>query len=390
MKFSCAKKDFVKALTDISKAALFHTLPILEGVCIEAGSDSVTLTCYNLEFGLTATIAATVTEIGKAVVTAGDLRKLTKNMTGGTLNITSKTEEKPSCVEGNEPFILLLLDLSDGNARFTIAGMNADDYPPLPEISQTKEFFVPQCTLKSMLDQTLYAVAKVDTKPIHTGVLFDLAGGKLNLVSVDGFRLALRQETVNSNEEMSFVVPGSCLSNVAKLLSTKDKANAKILADRKYVIIEFDKYRAFSRLLDGEFLNYKGTIPSPSGKYVVIPVKELSNATSRAIQISGSGKNSRRLPLQVAFGSDEINLSISTSSGEYSEDIRCESVGIGTDMIMGVIPNFLLDVLKILDCEKLRVELGSELSPMKLIPIDGDEKFVHLVLPFNLKRKQAA
>jgi len=390
MKFSCAKKDLVKTLTDISKAAVCSALPVLERVYIETGTDSVTLTCYNLEFALMATIPATVAQTGKIVVTSGGLRKMAKKMTGDILTITGLIEERAPAAEGKKPFVSYLIELSDDYARFKMTGMDADDYPQIPEIGQTKELDIPQCTLRSMLDQTLYAVAKVDAKPIHTGVLFDLAGGKLNLISVDGYRLALRQETVDSNDKISFVVPGLCLSNMVKLLSAKDKANARILTDSKYVIIEFGNYRAFSRLLVGDFMDYKGTIPNPTGKYVVLPVKELYNAIDRAIQISGSEKSSRRSPLRMVFGSDEISLAINAQTGEYAEEIRCESFGMDTEMIMGVIPNFLMDVLKILDCDKLRVELGSELSPMKLIPTDGDEKFVHLVLPFNLKRRQAA
>lgn len=390
MKFSCAKKDLVKALTDISKAAVYHTLPILEAVCIETGTDSVTLTCYNLEFALMATIPATVTQTGKIAVTAGGLRKMAKKMTGDILTITGVVNEKPPAAEGKEPVVSYLIELSDDYARFKMTGMEADDYPTIPEIGSTKEFSIPQCTLRSMLDQTLYAVARVDTKPVHTGVLFDLADGMLHLVSVDGYRLALRQETLDSSEEVSFVVPGSCLSNMVKLLSAKDKANVRILADGKYVIAEFGDYRVFSRLLDGEFMDYKGVIPNPTGKYVILPIKALYNAVGRAIQACGGDKNSRRSPLRMALGSDEISLAINAQTGKYAEEIGCESSGMDTEMIMGVVPNYLLDVLKILDCDKLRVELGSELSPMKLIPTDGNESFVHLVLPIKLKNAQAA
>ena len=106
MKFSCTKKDLVKTLTDISKATMNHAIPILEGVYIEAGADSVTLTCYNLEFALKATIPATVTQIGKTVVTANGLRKMAKKMTGDILTITARREEKPPTSEGGKPFIL--------------------------------------------------------------------------------------------------------------------------------------------------------------------------------------------------------------------------------------------------------------------------------------------
>ena len=390
MKFSCTKKDLVKALTDISKATANHTIPILEGVQIKTGADNVTLTCYNFEFALMATIPAAVTQVGKIVVTAGGLRKLAKKISGDTLTITARYKENPPASEGGKPVILHLIELSDEYARITITGMDADDYPPMPEIGQPKELNVPQCTLRSMLDQTLYAVAKADTKPIHTGVLFDLSDGRLSLISVDGYRLALRQEQVNSSEKMSFVVPGLCLSNMVKLLNTKDKANARILMDGKYVIIEFGHYRVFSRLLDGEFMDYKGAIPNPTGKYVVLPVKELSNAISRVIQISSNEKNSRRSPLRMVFSPDKISLDINVLNGEYVEEIGCGSFGMDNEMTTGVIPNYLLDVLKIMDCDKLRVEFGSEFSPLKLVPTDGDERFIHLVLPFRLKSKQAA
>lgn len=390
MEFRCEKKALVKTLTDISKAAAKSTVPILEGVHIETGADSVTLTCYNLEFGLTATIPATVAQHGKAVAKAGGLLKLAKKMTGNSLAITARTEERPSYSEGEKPFLLYRIELSDGPARFTISGMDAADFPQMPELGEMTELIVPQHILKSMLSQTLYAMAKTDTKPIQTGILFDLADGLLNLVSVDGYRLALRREKVESGGHISFVVPGPCVSNLAKLLSAKGGANTEILTDGKYVAIKFGNYRVFSRLLDGEFMDYMGAIPKPSGKYAIFSVRELTSAIDRAIQISGDSRNIHQIPLRVVFGSGKISLSINAQSGEYYEEIGCNSYGLDEDQRMGFNASQLMDSLKSLGCETVRVELNTPLSPVRFVPVDVDVKFVHLLVPLRLKNDMAA
>jgi len=389
MELSFVKSILVKKLTDISKAAgRLCSVPILEGVYIEAGDDGVMLTCYNLEFGLTATIPAVVTQKGSAVVSASGLLKLAKTMTGDTLTISAKTEEKPSPEEGTAPYKYYLVELSNGSARFTVAGMDVESYPQMPEIGEAKEFSIPQRTLRSMTGQTLYAVAKSDARPVHMGALFDLADGLLKLVTVDGYRLALRREKVESSEQMSFVVPSLFLSNLVKLLNAKDESNARISASDKYVIFEFGEFKAFSRLLDGEFLKYNESIPGSSGKYIVSNVKELTSALDRAVQISRNA--SAKVPLRMLFCSDKVCLTLNTHSGEYYEEISCESHGIAQDMLMGFDVSYMMDALKSLDCDNVRMEFSSVYSPLKLVPTDGEECFVHLVLPVRLKDQQAA
>lgn len=390
MEFRCAKKALVKTLTDVSKAAVKGPIPILEGVSIETGLDSVTLTCYNLEFGLTAIIPATVAQHGKAVITAGVLLGRAKKMTGDTLAITARTEEYPSSKEGDKPLLLHRIDLSDGFARFTISGMDAEDFPQMPGLGDVTELIVPQHTLKSMLGQTLYAVAKADTRPIQTGILFDLADGLLNLVSVDGYRLALRREKVESGGHISFVVPGPCVSSLAKLLNAKGGTNAEILTDGKYVAIEFGSYRAFSRLLDGEFMDYMGAIPKPSGKYSIFSVRELKSALGCAIQISGTGKNFLRIPLRMVFGPRKASMAIRSRNGEYFEEVGCNSHGIDDEITMGFNADKLMDCIKALDCNEVRAEVSSPLSPIKLLPVDNDGSFAHLLVPVLLKNEQAA
>lgn len=390
MEFRCEKKALVKTLIDVSKAAVKSTLPILEGVSIETGPDSVTLTCYNLEFGLTATIPATVAQHGKAVAQAGRLLTLAKKMTGDTLMITARTEERPSYREGEKPYLLHWIDLSDGPARFTISGKDAEDFPQMPELGDVTALIVPQHTLKSMLGQTLYAFAKTDAKPIHTGILFDLSDGLLSLVSVDGYRLAVRREKVESGEEISFVVPDLCVSTLAKLLSAKGEANAEILTDGTYVNIAFGNYRAFSRLLSGDFMDYQEKTSDASGKYVIFPVRELISALDRALQVCRDSKTIHRIPLHAVFGSDKFSLSINAPSGEYFEEFSCKSYGLDEDLSMGFDASKLMDSLKSLDCDEVRVEVSSPLLPIKLVPVDDNGRFAHLLVPVLLKNKQAA
>ncbi len=176
MKFKCGKLQLANSLTSVQKAvAQRSTIAALEGVLINCTEDNIELCGYNTEMGITTSIKATVQEKGKIVVNGHLLTEIIKKLPSDVVEI-----------ESNEN---LAVKISCGQSKFELIGIDAKEFPELPDISQAESFKVPAGILKSMIKQTIFAVADTDSKPVHTGTLFDIKNKILSLVSVDGYRL---------------------------------------------------------------------------------------------------------------------------------------------------------------------------------------------------------
>jgi DNA polymerase-3 subunit beta len=226
------------------------SIPALEGIKIQARDGRLTLSGYDMEAGITTTLQADVQEEGEIVLTARLFAEMIRKMAGGTISV--KVGDK------------YLTEVTSGITEFTILGIPADEFPELPQVEQGEALELEQEILKSMIDQTLFAVAVTDSKPVHMGSLFDLEESGLSVVSVDGYRLAMRTSPLASGRSFSFVVPGKVLSEVSKMLDSGAEEPARLMVSGRHIVFSIDGYSIISRLLEGEFLDYKKSIPQSS------------------------------------------------------------------------------------------------------------------------------
>lgn len=366
MKILCERQALVDAVSNVQRAvAAKSALPALEGILLRAFGSSLFLAGYDMELGITTTIEAEVAEPGEVVLTAKLFSEIIRKLPGDEVSLV--------CNEKNNATI------RSGNSEFSIIGFSSEDYPELPSISDGAAITVPQDMLKSMIRQTLFAVAQTDTRPVHTGVKFELENGVLKLIAVDGSRLAIRSETVKSNEQLNFVVPGKTLSEVLKLLNDTDET-LYLTVGMRHIILEIGGYSVFSRLLDGEFLPYRKAIPTETTTTVRIKTRTLIDAVDRASLVINDRLKS---PLICRFKDDEISLSCITSLGSANDSIPADIDGRQEEM--GFNSRFLLDALRNAECDEVVIELSGAQSPMKVVPVSGDN-FLFLVLPVRLKR----
>ena len=247
MKFTVNKSDIAEAVSNIQRAVSTKTsIPALEGILLSATETGLELCAYDLELGITTVIPAFVMEPGKAVLSAKLFSDIVRRTPAET--VTVSVDEKN------------MATLESGYSRFSIIGIPAEEFPELPKLSDSTQISLPGALLKSMIRQTLFAIAESDAKPIHQGSLFSLENGILDVVSVDGYRLAVRREPVDFSEDLSFVVPGKTLSELLKLIKDSEEP-VEISAGRRHILFKIDNYTVISSLLEGEFLNYKAAIP---------------------------------------------------------------------------------------------------------------------------------
>lgn len=365
MHIICTKQPLVDAVANVSRAVSSkNTLAALEGVLLKAKNGKLFLTGYDLELAIS-------TEIDVKVIDEGDIVLSAKLF----LDMIRRMPSEEICISSNEKMLTVI---KGSMTEYTILGIPASEFPELPSVAQTTTITVQQATLKNMIGQTLFAIAISDSKPVHTGSKFDVLDGELNVVSVDGYRLALRKEKVNFDGELSFIVPGKSLSEVAKLLKDED-IPIELNVSKRHIIFTIGVYHVVSRLLEGEFLDYKAAIPSGGTTVIKIATRELIGAIERAsLLISDNIKS----PLRMFFDEGLIKISCSTAIGKAYDEILCKQSGDNVEI--GFNSRYMLDALKASEGDEVQLLISGSLSPIKLVPPEGDS-FVFLVLPVRLK-----
>lgn len=365
MKIICDKALLTEAVANVSRAvSAKNTVAALEGILIKAYGGSVQLTGYDLDLAITTSITADVIKEGELVLTAKILLDMIRRMPHNS--VTIDCDEK------------LLTQVQGGSTEYTILGIPAQEFPELPSVTQGDSVSVEKTTLKNMIDQTLFAAATTDSKPAHMGARFDIEETSMNVVAVDGFRLALRHEPLKASGAYHFTVPSKSLQEVSKLIK-EDEGKIEMQISRRHISFQIGEYCMVSRLIEGEFLDYKAAIPNAGKTMVRISAKELVSSIERtSLLISDAVKS----PLRMRFAGNAVELSCATSLGKAHDEITCEMQG--EEVEIGFNSRYLLDALKASGCDVLRIELNGPFSPVKILPLEGED-FVFLVLPVRLK-----
>ncbi len=365
MQITVNRSDMTEAVSNIQRAVSSKTsVPALEGILLTAQEENLELCAYDLELGMTTVIPAKVKEPGKAVLSAKLFSDIVRKTPADTISID--VDEKN------------MATIESGVSRFSIIGIPAEEFPEFPKVDDGKNISLAGSVLKSMIRQTVFAVAESDAKPIHQGSLFSMDDGLLDVVAVDGYRLAKRTESIDFKEKLSFVVPGKTLSEVLRLLKDSEELIG-LYAGKRHIIFKIDNYTVISSLLEGEFLNYKATIPSGSKTTVVMRSREAIESVERVSLLINDRIKS---PIRCVFSNSEIKLLCTTSMGRASDQISASMEG--EELEIGFNNRYLLDALRNTECDEIKVGLSGPLSPMTISPKEG-ESFLFLVLPVRLK-----
>ena len=275
----------------------------------------------------------------------------------------------------------MVVHLHCGDADFNIMGLSAADYPELPEVEDEYSVSLQQKTLRSMIEETLFAVSTNESRPVHTGSLFEISEDGLTVVSVDGFRLAVRKEPLEkvNGGYFSFVAPGSALSEVEKICDDVEDL-ASITLGKRHILFEVGTTQLICRRLEGEFLDYKNAVPRKNPISVVADTKELIQSIDRvSVVISEKLKS----PVRCLFENDRVLLSAKTANGE-AKDV-CRLAGDGGELEIGFNNRYLMEALRYAPADTVKIELNTGVSPAVIVPTEGEERFLYMVLPVRLK-----
>ena len=366
MKFSCEKALLSAAVSVTSRAvAVKSSIPAMEGILIEAGSE-LRLTGYNLETGIQARVPSEITQTGSLVLPARLFGEIVRNLPDDMVVVSSQE---------------YTVHIQCGPSKYKILATDAEEFPELPSVDQQNSLTIGQNVLRSMISQTLFAVSDNESRPVHTGSLFEIEGDSLTVVSVDGYRLALRREKVDERtgaDAFSFVVPGAALGEVEKICSGEEPVT--VIQGARHILFRTGDNLLVCRRLEGEFLAYRNAIPRNNTIQVECAGRALLTSIDRVSLIISEKLKS---PLRCVFGDGMVNITTKTAIGDAAD--QCPIEGDGQGLEIGFNNKYLKDALKAAPAERLRLEFTSGVAPCVILPAEGEENFIYMVLPVRLK-----
>ncbi len=370
MKFVCEKDKILKALNSVIKAvASKTTMPILEGILIQTNDNEIKFTTYDLEIGIEYIMNSNVIEQGNTVVNAVMFSEIIRKLPDTDINITLNDNN--------------LLVIECEGSLYKLATMNPEEFPELPQISVENSITIEQNILKSIIRKTIFAVSIEENRPIFTGCLFQTVGNKLNVVAVDGFRLAWNSTTlINNKNDFSAVIPGKTLNEVNKIILDSFD-NITIGVSKNQALFEMDNCKIVTRLLDGEFLNYSNVIPENWETRIRINKNSLQDCFERISLISASStEKEKKYPVKVLIDIGKVTISCTNQTGDAKEELYVSTEGMNLEA--GFNPKYFLDALKVIEDEEVYVDFGSNISPCVIRPVEEGD-YTYMILPIRLK-----
>lgn len=366
MRFTCEKTALNEAVSICSHAVgAKGTSPVMEGLLLEVAS-SVTISGFNYKTAIQKTIEADVAQMGSVVLNAKILSDIVRRLPSDTVEITVDDR--------------LMATIRGGASEFNLIASDPQEFPELPSVDEAESFQLPSSLLREMISGTLFAVGDNENKPIITGSLVEIENRTFRMVSVDGYRLAVRQEEIEIDDaaKFSFVVPGESLKDLFRILPDDDQM-CTVYPQKKHALFSFDNTRMTTRLLEGEFLNWRAAIPQEQPINIELDRAEIISAVERvSLIISERLKN----PVRCNFDGNRLKLSCTTALGRSYDE--CIIPDCGAQVEIGFNNRYLLDALRACQDDTFILGLKSGLSPCTMRPVEG-QKYIYLVLPVRLK-----
>ncbi len=377
MKFRCNQQILSKALGTVSKAVAFRTtMPVLKGVLLEAKENKLKLTATDLNIQIEKNINAEIMEEGSIIVQFKLFDDIIKKIPAGDIEIEYTPNENESEDSDESGYI----SIRQGKLKFNIIGISAAEFPSIRDgEEEKKKISLPRQNFKEMIKKTAFSASIDESKGIIVGILIELEKEMMNMIAIDGFRMAIVREPLRNEDERKIIISSRIMTEIAKIFTENDEDdNIEMMVSDKIAVISMEDSKITMRLLAGEFVKYKSILPKESKTDVIIKREDLLNCTERAALLAKEGKNNL-IVLNISDGLLEVTSKC--DEGDLREEIIVNKSG--EDLEIGFNSKYIIDVLKVIDDDEVKLELNSNITPCLIKPVEGN-KFEYLILPVRM------
>ena len=342
---------------------------ILEGVLIQSkNTDQISFLCSDTNLSIRASFEANVTENGMIVLPGRFFSELSRKMPLSTVSIKSEENNKVQikCLSSNSSLI----------------GLNAVEYPQIPEVNSVVSFSISQKKLKDMISKTVFAISTDENRQVFTGGLLELSPSEVRIIALDGFRISVQQyeqEGVLSENMAQYkaIIPGKVLNELSKILNDSDDL-CTISINEKHIRFEFSNIELISVLLTGEFIDYRKIIPAQFKTHAVINKMIFQESIDRASLIAREGKNNI---IRMKFEHDHLRISSRAEMGEVVENMDVSLDGDPLEIAFN--SKYLNDIVKNIPEDQLFMSFNTNVSPCVIKNEDNDD-YMYMVLPMRI------
>lgn len=363
MKIYCSKDALLTGVNTVQKAVSNkNTLPVLQGILIKAENNTLVFEATDMEIGIRCVVDAQIEDEGMIVLPARLFSEIVRKLPTATIEIEQRNDA---------------VNIHYYESDILLKGFDPEEFPLLPDLFDVVSFNLPISLFKTMIRQTVYACAIEENRPVFTGLLLQIEDSNIRLIGTDTHRLAYRISEIDNPEDLKFygVIPAKTLNEIYRLLKDDDEV-LTIRFNQSQVTFQFGSVHLFSRLIDGQFPNYKQVIPKSCQSKIYLSTKEFSDAVERASLLARDSSHANIVRLSVE--KERLWIDQTSEIGKISEqlDIQME----GNEVKVAFNAKFLLDVLKVIDSDQIVFELSGPYGPGVMRPVD-DPNYLNLVLP---------
>ena len=375
MKFTIKRNAFIKKLTDVQRAISSKTaIEILTGLKITATENSITLTGSDSDISIENDISTEdsnyellIDEPGSIVLPARFFSEIIKRLPENTFTI-----------EVNDHF---QATITSGQTEYQVNGVNADNYPHLPEIDTNEQLSIPADIMKQVINQTVIAVSTQESRPLLTGVHLTIKNGELHAVATDSHRLSQRKVKLSGAENIDYdiIVPGRSLTELSRMIADST-GNLEIQIAENQILFNFDNTAFYSRLLEGMYPDTDRLIPQSSETEIELNAVSLLHAIERASLLSHEGRNN---VVKLSLNSENQTAVLSSNSpevGNIEEELQFDKL-TGNDIEISFNPDYMKAALQAFGQAEIKLSLTLPLRPFTLMPTEDSEDFIQLITP---------
>jgi DNA polymerase-3 subunit beta len=372
MKLSCLQENLNRGLGIVGRAvATRSTLPITQNVLLSADQSGLKLAATNLEMAITCSVGAKVKQKGEITVPARLLSDFVNSL--------------PSdLIEVNLPASSRILELKSGHFQAHIHGIDAADFPPIPQISDGITTSIEAASLREGIAQVAFAAATEESRPVLTGINTELDGEQLNLVAADGFRLAVHKTTLATRvkEKTTIIIPARTLNELNRLLGEQEEPVEIALNEKKsQVLFRLKDAEIVSQLIQGSFPNYSQVIPQSYTTRAVVDISEFLRVTKMSSIFARDASGIVRLVITPGSELKPGKVTVSAQAEEVGDNVgEVDALTDGEEAKIAFNVKYLSDVLSVLPQAQVALELTTPSSPGTIRPI-GVDNYVHVVMP---------
>ncbi|MGE7921155.1 DNA polymerase III subunit beta [Viridibacillus sp. NPDC093762] len=372
MEFTIDNECFKNAISEVNKAVSLKTpFPILTGIKMTAYDNCLILVGSNSDIVIEKVIPLTIDGVkvlevyntGSVVISAKYLSGIVKKLPN---EIHLKVNEKK------------LVTIQSNEIITNLNGFSAEEYPSLPQIDEAENIEIPSVELIEIIEQTVFAVSKSESRPALTGVNMSFKDNQLTCVATNSQRLALRELSIESSVNGSFIVPGTSLNELTKLINNEPGVINVFVMD-SYMVFKSNTISLFLRLIDGNYPNVSGLLPNDSKTIITLNTNQLLKGIDRACLFASEWKNNN-VYLEIMDGTKIKISSNSSEIGKIEETLTIKTINGETDLSISIDGSFLKEALKVIKEEEIRMDFGGPMRPILIEPIDNSS-FLHLISP---------